>query len=219
MARSWHRIPHVTHMDVADVTELERVRQEHREEVEERGGRLTLTALVMKAAVSALKEYPRFNASLDMDAEEIVLKRHYHFGVAIDTERGLLVPVIRDVDRKSVQELAVELTDLAERTRGGEVEPREMQGATFTITNPGPIGGTGFTPLINWPQVAILGMARARLEPVVRGDLQDHEIEARLRLPLCLGFDHRVNDGADAARFVNHLTRTLADPDSFLLSV
>lgn len=219
MTRSWERIPHVTHMDVADVTELERFRREHQGQVEEAGGHLTLTVFVMKAVVSALREQPRFNASLDRGAGEVILKRYFHFGVAVDTERGLLVPVVRDVDRKSVTELAVEVADLVERTREGEVAPDEMRGATFTITNPGPIGGTAFTPIVNWPQVAILGMGRARLEPVVRGDLEDHEVVPRLRLPLCLGFDHRINDGADAARFVRDVVDTLDDPESFLLSV
>ncbi len=219
MTRSWERIPHVTHMDVADVTELERFRREHQGQVEEAGGHLTLTVFVMKAVVSALREQLHFNASLDRGAGEVILKRYFHFGVAVDTERGLLVPVVRDVDRKSVTELAVEVADLVERTREGEVAPDEMRGATFTITNPGPIGGTGFTPIVNWPQVAILGMGRARLEPVVRGDLEDHEVVPRLRLPLCLGFDHRINDGADAARFVRDVVDTLDDPESFLLSV
>lgn len=219
MARSWRTVPHVTHMDVADVTELERFRRAHEDDVEEAGGKLTLMVLVMKAAVAALREHPRFNASLDPEAGEVVLKRYYHVGVAVDTDRGLLVPVVRDVDRKSVVELAVELTERIRRTREGEASPSEMRGGSFTVTNPGPIGGTAFTPIVNWPEVAILGMGRARLEPVARGDLDDAEIVPRLRLPLCLGFDHRVNDGADAARFVRAVAERLSDPDSFLLEV
>ncbi len=172
----------------------------------------------MKAAIAALKEFPRFNATLDPESEEIILKRYYHIGVAVATGRGLVVPVIRDVDCKNVTELAVELTGLAERARDGEVDREEMRGGSFTITNPGPLGGTEFTPIINYPQVAILGLARARLEPVVRGDLESHELEPRLLLPLGLAFDHRVNDGAEAARFVNTVMDALSDPETLLLS-
>lgn len=217
MMLAWSQIPHVTHEDIADVTELERFRREHGAEVEEKGGKLTLTVLVMKAVVGVLKEFPRFNASLDPEAGEIVLKRSYHLGVAVSTDRGLLVPVVRDVDRKTVTELAAELVRLADAARDGDIDLEEMRGGTFTVTNPGPIGGTGFTPIINFPQVAILGMARARFEQVVEGDLDDPRPEVRLCLPLCLAFDHRVNDGADAARFVAALVRSLSDPQSLVL--
>lgn len=219
MTLAWSEIPHVTHQDTADVTDLEAFRQEQGTAVEEAGGKLTLTVLVMKAAVAALKAYPWFNASLDLDAEEVVLKRYYHLGVAVDTEQGLIVPVLRDVDRKSITDLAVELTELAERTRRGEVKRDELQGGTFTITNPGPLGGTGFTPIINHPEVAILGLGRARWTPVVRQVDDGREITPRLMLPLCLAFDHRVNDGAGAARFVSHVAGLLADPDAFVLTV
>jgi len=217
MALAWSQVAHVTHQDVADITELERFRRAHLDEVEEAGGKLTLTVLVMKAVIGALKEFPRFNASLDVEAEEIVLKKYYHIGVAVETERGLIVPVIRDADCKTIKELAVELTDLAERARNGEVSRDDMTGGTFTITNVGPIGGTGFTPIINWPQVSILGIARATLEPVIRGDLNDYEIEPRLRLPLALGFDHRVIDGADAAHFCQRMIEFLHDPEILML--
>lgn len=213
MALSWSQIPHVTHQDVADVTELEQFRRRHVAEVEEAGGKLTLTVLIMKALVAVLHEFPRFNASLDMESEELVFKKYYDIGVALDTERGLLVPVIRDVPSKSMTELGVELVQLAERARAGEVSRNEMRGGTFTITNVGPLGGTGFTPIINYPEVAILGVARAELRPVVRGSLESPELSTRLVLPLSLGFDHRVNDGADAARFVNRLTEILSDPE------
>jgi len=206
------------HHDLADVTALEEFRRAHADEIEAAGGKLTLTVLVLKAAVAALKAFPRFNASLDMDDERIVIKHYYHVGVAVDTEQGLLVPVIRDVDRKSIKELSVELVERAERARAGELDRDEMQGGTFTLTNVGGIGGTLFTPIIRHPEVAILGLARAELQPVARGDPDAPEIEARLRLPLCLAFDHRVTDGAEAARFVNHIIADLGDPERLLLS-
>jgi pyruvate dehydrogenase E2 component (dihydrolipoamide acetyltransferase) len=219
MARAWAEIPHVMHHDLADITELERFRREQAERVEAQGGKLTLTVLVMKAAVAALKAYPYFNASLDLDDESIILKRYYHIGVAVATERGLLVPVIRDVDRKSVMELAVEVKEVAERVRQGEVQREEMLGGTFTLTNVGPIGGTLFTPIIRHPEAAILGLARAELQPVAQGDLEAATVATRLRLPLCLAFDHRINDGAAAAQLMNRVVETLQDPESLLLSV
>jgi pyruvate dehydrogenase E2 component (dihydrolipoamide acetyltransferase) len=217
MALAWSQIPHVTHQDVADITLLEGFRRKHKAEIEAQGGALSLTVFALKAAVAALKAFPRVNSSLDPGAEEIILKHHYHVGVAVDTERGLIVPVIRDVDRKSITELSKELSDLAQRTRDGKVDYSEMVGGTFTITNIGPLGGTGFNPIVNYPQVAILGMAQARLQPVVRGDLSDFEIVPRLMLPLCLGFDHRVVDGADAARFLGMVIEALGDPEKLLM--
>jgi len=219
MALAWSQVPHVTHEDIADITQLEEFRREQTSAVEEQGAKLTLTTLVVKAVVAALKEYPTFNASLDPEAGEIVLKHYYNVGVAVATDRGLVVPVIRDVDRKSVMELATELERLASRARDGDLELEEMRGGTFSVTNPGGIGGTGFTPIVNFPQVAILGCARARLEPVAVGDLHSAEVSHRFRLPLRLAFDHRVNDGADAARFVNFVCDLLADPTSFTLAV
>jgi pyruvate dehydrogenase E2 component (dihydrolipoamide acetyltransferase) len=170
-----------------------------------------VTALALRAAAVALKEFPEFNASLEGD--EIVLKKYYHLGVAVDTDRGLIVPVIRDVDRKTLFELARELTDLSERTRAGKAELAELQGATFTITNLGGLGGTHFTPLINPPEVAILGLARSREEPVVRNG----EVQVRLILPLCVSYDHRVIDGATAARFTRRIVELLEDPERLLL--
>jgi pyruvate dehydrogenase E2 component (dihydrolipoamide acetyltransferase) len=217
MALAWSQIPHVTHEDVADVTELETFRRKHQDEIEAEGGKLTLTMFILKAAVAALKEHPRFNASLDVEKGEIILKNYYHIGVAVATERGLIVPVVRDVDRKSITELALELTELAERTREGNVEREDLAGGTFTITNVGPLGGTGFSPIVNYPQVAILGLAQARLQPVVQGDLDNYQVVPRLILPLCLGFDHRIADGADAAQFINAIIETLESPDKLMM--
>jgi len=215
MADAWRRIPHVTHVDHADITELEALRKEHDEAMEE--GELTLTVFLLKALVATLKEFPRFNARLDEDAEEIVLLGYHHVGVAVDTERGLLVPVLRDVDARSLAELTKELDDLVEATRDRKISRSRMQGGSFTLTNPGPLGGDWFTPIINPPQVAILGVGRAALRPVVRqGDGEEPVVEPRLILPLCLAFDHRVNDGADAARFTARLVELLEGPDTFV---
>ena len=218
MALSWSQIPHVNHQDKADITELERFRRKHKERIEEKGGNLTPTIFAMKAAVAALKEHPRFNASLDPKQGEIVLKHYYHIGIAVDTDRGLLVPVVRDVDRKSIAQLSVELSELAERTRSGDASLDELQGGTFTITNIGFLGGTAFSPIINFPEVAILGMARARWEPVLRRNGEgEFETEPRYMLPLMLAFDHRVVDGADAARFMGVVKDALETPDNLLL--
>ncbi len=219
MALAWSQIPHVMHRDVADITELEKFRQSSKEKLESEEASLSVTVFVLKAAAAALREFPRFNASLDPEAGELILKDYCHIGVAVDTEQGLVVPVVRDVDRKSIQELSKELAALAERAREGELKREDMEGGSFTVTNPGPLGGTSFTPIINYPEVAILGLAKAALEPVIEGDLDNYEIVPRFHLPLCLAFDHRVNDGADAARFVAHITGMLSDPESFLLAV
>jgi pyruvate dehydrogenase E2 component (dihydrolipoamide acetyltransferase) len=173
----------------------------------------------MKAVVAALKTYPQFNTSLDADGEEIVYKRYHHIGVAADTDRGLVVPVVRDVDRKSVTELALELTELIGRAREGKLTVEELQGGTFTITNIGALGGTGFAPIVNYPEVAILGLGRAQLQPTVRGTLNDHEIVVRLRMPMVLAFDHRVADGAEAARFANMVIGALENPEKLLLAI
>ncbi len=218
MALSWEQIPHVVHGDEADITELEAFRQERKADIEAEGGALTLTIFALKAAVAALKEHPRLNASLDMEAREIIIKRHYHIGVAVDTDRGLLVPVIRDVDRKSILELAKELPELARRTRDGEIGLEEMSGGTFTITNIGPIGGTSFSPIINYPQCAILGLARGKLKPVIRKTAGGgHKTEPRLMVPIMLGFDHRLADGADAARFVNRIIDAFRSPEHLMM--
>jgi pyruvate dehydrogenase E2 component (dihydrolipoamide acetyltransferase) len=217
MALAWSQIPHVTHNDEADITDLEAMRQKHKADIEARGGKLTLTVFALKAVAAALKANPQFNATLDMEAQEIILKHYYHIGVAVDTDRGLLVPVVRHVDCKSITDIAKDLYDLAERTRSGLADVQDMTGGTFTITNVGPMGGTGFTPIINYPQVAILGLGRSRLRPVVRGDTADFEIVPRLILPLSLGFDHRVVDGADGARFMGVIINTLENPENLVM--
>lgn len=209
MALAWTAIPHVTHFDQADITDLEGVRRRQEALVPD----LTLTVFLLKAAAVALHAHPRFNASLDHGRGELVLKRYYHLGVAVDTERGLIVPVVRDVDKKRIPDLARELSGLVERTRAGKATLEELRGGTFTVTNLGRLGGIGATPIINYPEVAILGVARARELAVVR----DGGIVARLILPLALSFDHRVVDGADAARFMTDLIGLLEDPERLLL--
>lgn len=204
MSLAWRLIPHVTQHDEADITDLDAFRRQQTGN----GPKLTVTAFVLKAVAVALKQFEQFNASLDLNTGQLILKRYYHLGVAVDTGRGLLVPVLRDVDRKSIHDLAQELTDVAERARNKKVAVEEMRGATFTITNLGGIGGTGFTPIINYPEVAILGLSRTRLQPVVR----DGAVVPRLMLPLSLSYDHRVIDGADAARFTRRVAEMLEKP-------
>ena len=210
---SWAQVPHVTQFDRADVTDLEAFRRRHKAGTEARGSKLTPTPFVLKAVVSAVKAFPQFNASLDLSAGQLILKHYYNIGVAVDTERGLLVPVIRDVDRKDIFALAVQLEELARRTREGRADLEELQGGTFTVTNLGSIGGASFTPIVNFPEVAILGMGRSRQEPVVH----DGRIEPRLIMPICLSYDHRVVDGADGARFTRHVVESLEDPERMLL--
>lgn len=205
MVESWTAVPHVTQFENADVTDLLALRKKYLKAYEKKGASLTLTPLIMKAVVATLKKHPIFNASLDEATEEIVLKQYYHLGIAVDTEQGLIVPVIRDVDRKSVLELALELQDLAGRTRQRKVSMEEMQGGTFTISNQGGIGGAHFTPIINKPEVAILGVGRGSDQPVVRGK----KIVPRVLLPLGLSYDHRLIDGANAARFITDLVQIL----------
>ncbi|MEX2617264.1 MAG: 2-oxo acid dehydrogenase subunit E2 [Alphaproteobacteria bacterium] len=219
MATAWEQIPHVTHIDAVAIDLLEAFRQRHRDDAAEGGGDLTLTAFVVKAVVAALKEHPRFNASIDSRRKEIVFKHYHNIGVAVDTDRGLLVPVLRDADGKSVLDIAAEISELAERARQGKLSKEDMSGGTFTITNVGPLGGRAFTPIINWPEAAILGLGEARYEPAAeRSATGAIGFVPRLMLPLCLGFDHRVNDGADAARFMATFMETLADPDRFILA-
>lgn len=219
MARAWAEIPHVTHQDSADISELEKFRQRHEARIAEDGGKLTLTVLAVKAVAAALAEFPRFNASFDAAAEELVLKQYCHIGVALDTPRGLMVPVLRDVDRKSLSAIALELSETGRRLREEAPSPDELQGGCFTITNVGALGGTSFTPIINHPEVAILGMATARLEQVITGTPESALTQVRLMLPLCLAFDHRVNDGADAARFTRRLIELLGDPEQLALAM
>jgi pyruvate dehydrogenase E2 component (dihydrolipoamide acetyltransferase) len=207
-------VPHVAHMDEADVTLLEEFR--HRENERRRGqpgARLTLLAFVIKAVTAGLRATPAFNASLDPFKGEIIYKKYYNVGIAVDTGRGLVVPVIGDTDRKSIVAISSAIEDLARRAREGTIEVSELQGGTFTITNVGPIGGTALIPAVNYPEVAILGMGRVQEKPVVR----DRQIVIRKMLPLTLSFDHRVADGADAARFVSEMVRELSDPNLLLL--
>ncbi len=213
MTRTWATVPQVTQYDQADITELEQLRQKYAPKAVAAGGRLTLTAIALKVIAAALKRFPQFNASVDMATHEIIYKQYYHVGVAVDTDRGLLVPVIRDVDSKNIIALAAELTELAERARSRKTSLEAMQGGTFTITNLGSIGGTGFSPILNAPEVAILGMARSRIEPVYT----DGQFAPRLMLPLSLSYDHRLIDGADGARFLRWVVEALSQP--FLLSL
>ncbi len=205
---TWNTIPHVTQFDRADITELETFRKKYGKKAEDAGGKLTVTAILMKVLVSALKQFPRFNASIDLHSAQIIYKYYYHLGIAVDTERGLLVPVIRDVDQKSILDLSVELKELADKTRGRKISPDELEGGTFTISNQGGIGGTDFTPIVYWPQVAILGVSRASVEPV----FMDGEFKPRKILPLSMSYDHRIIDGADAARFLRWVKEALEHP-------
>jgi pyruvate dehydrogenase E2 component (dihydrolipoyllysine-residue acetyltransferase) len=220
MTLAWSQIPHVHNQNLVDMTELEGFRQRHKSEIEEKGGRLTITVFALKAVATALKTYPNFNATLDTGAGEIIIKNYFHIGVAVNMEEGLIVPVIRDVDRKSITELAVELNDLVRRTRDRKATLEEMQGGTFTITNVGPMGGGFFAPIINYPQVAILGMGSSTMQPVVRKKGQKgYEIVPRLMMPIVLCIDHRVLDGADAMRFMKVLVDVLEDPDALLMNM
>jgi pyruvate dehydrogenase E2 component (dihydrolipoamide acetyltransferase) len=208
-------VPHVTHFDRADITDLDALITRHLDRAKERGVTLTLTSFLLKAAALALRAHPRFNASLDASAGELVLKHYVNLGVAVATERGLIVPVLRDVDRKPLIEIARELAALAQRTREGKASLDDLKGGTFTVTNIGALGGTGAIPIINYPEVAILAVARGRQEAVVR----DGQIVPRLLLPLSLTFDHRVADGADGARFASAIVRLLEHPDELLLEL
>ena len=213
LREAWNTIPHVTQQDRADITELEQLRAKFAPRAEEAGGKMTVTAIALKVCASALKVFPQFNASIDMEKEEIVYKQFINIGVAMDTDRGLLVPVIREVDKKNIVELATELSQLSKKARDKKLTPEEMEGGTFTITNLGGIGGTAFTPIVNHPEVAILGLSRGRMEPEwIHG-----KFEPRLILPLSLSYDHRLIDGADAARFLRWICEAFEQP--FLLSV
>jgi pyruvate dehydrogenase E2 component (dihydrolipoamide acetyltransferase) len=213
LALAWAVIPHVTQHDQADITELETMRRRHQKRGVEGSGDLTLTVFLVKAAAIALRAHPRFNASLDHATGELVLKRYYNVGVAVETDQGLVVPVLRGVDGKGIRELATELATLVARTREGRATLEDLRSGTFTVTNTGALGGTGATPIINYPEVAILGVGRSRPTPVVR----DGEIVPRLILPLSLAFDHRVIDGMAAARFSAELVGLLEAPERLFL--
>ena len=205
--RNWVSIPHVTQFDEADITDLEAFRKSNTAVTEKQGFKLTMLAFLIKAAVTALREYPQFNSSLDATGEKLVLKKYYHIGVAVDTPDGLVVPVVRDADRKGVFELARELAETSKLARDKKLKPGDMQGGTFSISSLGGIGGTAFTPIINAPEVAILGVSRSLTRPVWDGK----EFAPRLMLPLSLSYDHRVIDGAAAARFTSYLASVLSD--------
>jgi len=211
--RAWLNIPHVTHHDDADITELESFRQSLKQDKVHSGTRITILSFLMRAVVSALKAFPTFNASLSPDGESLILKQYFHIGVAVDTDNGLVVPVIRDVDSKSIVQLAKELAEISARARDGKLKPGEMQGGCMSISSLGGIGGTAFTPIVNAPEVAILGITRSRMTPVWNGT----EFQPRLMLPLDLSYDHRVVDGAQAARFMAFLSAALEDARRLLL--
>jgi len=211
--RAWLNIPHVTHTDDADITDLESYRKTLDNAAKDKGFRVTMIAFLMKASVLALKEFPEFNASLSPDKGSLILKRYYHLGVAVDTPDGLVVPVIKDVDRKGILELSQELGAVSKKMRDGKIAPSDIQGATFSISSLGGIGGTNFTPIVNAPELAILGVVRSTIKPVWDGKA----FQPRLMLPLCLSYDHRVIDGALAARFTRRLADVLADMRQLVL--
>lgn len=211
--RAWLNIPHVTHTDEADITDLESYRKTLDAAAREKGFRVTLLAFLMKAAVVSLKAYPTFNASLSPTKDALILKKYYNLGIAVDTPDGLVVPVIKDVDRKGIMELSQEMAEVSARMRDGKITPADIQGATFSISSLGGIGGTSFTPIVNAPEVAILGVVRAAMKPVWDGE----EFKPRLMLPLCVSYDHRVVDGAQAAHFTRKFADVLADVRQLVL--
>ena len=213
LSHAWTTIPHVTQCDKADITAMEELRKAYREQVHNAGGNLTVTAMLVKVIATAVKQFPQFNASLDPQAEEIVYKKYVHVGVAVDTERGLLVPVIRNADQKNITQIAIEVHQAAEKARARKLTLEDMSGGGITISNLGGIGGTYFTPIVNWPEVAILGVSRGIIEPVWRNGA----FEPRQLLPLSLSYDHRAIDGADAMRFLRWVVQAIEQP--FLLSL
>ena len=213
LSYAWATIPHVTQFDKADITLLEQVRKGYNPEVEKAGGKLTITSILIKVIAAGMKAFPKFNSSIDMDKKEIIYKRYYNVGIAVDTENGLIVPVIKNVDKKNLTELSVEMGQLAEKARNRKISLDDLQGAGMTITNLGGIGGTSFTPIVNSPEVAILGVSRGSYEPVY----VDNGFKPKLMLPLSLSYDHRIIDGADAARFLRWVCEALEQPMKILL--
>lgn len=215
MTAAWDLIPHVTQFDEADITDLEKYRAKLDEKAAKDGVKITVTALLSKLVVNALIQFPQFNASLDLAKEMIIYKKYYHIGIAVDTPKGLLVPVLQDVDKKNLAEIAVEIQELAEKARNGKLKAEEMQGGTFVISNLGGLGGTSFTPIVYHPQVAILGVSRTSVKPVfIEGEFQPREI-----IPLSLSYDHRAIDGADGARFLRRICDAIEDPYKAILGV
>ena len=208
MGHAWNTVPHVTQFDSADITGLNTFIKKYGKSVEKAGGKLTVTAIILKVTASALKVFPYFNASINVQSQELIVKKYYHISIAVDTERGLLVPVIRDVDKKSITELSLELIDISNRARTKKIGPADLEGGTFTISNQGSIGGTNFTPIVYWPQVAIMGISRSKMEPVYNGET----FEPGMVLPLSLAYDHRIIDGAGAARFLRWVKEALEQP-------
>jgi len=210
---AWHTAPAVTQFDLADITDLDAGRKRITENLPKGAPKVTMTVLAVKAVVAALREFPHFNSSLDLVSGEVIFKQYFHIGIAVDTERGLVVPVIRDAEKKSIRDLATEIASLAEKARGGKLAIDEMRGGSFTITNLGGIGGTAFSPIINYPEVAILGLSRASIQPVHK----DGQFIPRLMMPLSLTYDHRIIDGADGARFTTRLAQLFSDPIRLLM--
>jgi pyruvate dehydrogenase E2 component (dihydrolipoamide acetyltransferase) len=208
LTAAWQAVVHVTQFDRADIASVLEFIDRHAERAAGRGGKLTVTAVLMKICAEGLRRFPQFNASIDMSQKHLILKKYVHIGLAVDTPRGLLVPVVRNADRKTILELAVEIADLAGRARDRKIRPEEMEGGSFTISNQGGIGGTHFTPVVFWPQAAILGVSRASTEPVYL----DGEFRPRPMLPLALSYDHRIADGADAARFLGWIRDSIEHP-------
>jgi pyruvate dehydrogenase E2 component (dihydrolipoamide acetyltransferase) len=213
LSHAWNAIPHVTQFDKADMTNLEQVRPKYAPEVEKAGGKLTVTAVVAKILATALRKFPQFNASIDMAGQAIVFKKYVNIGIAVDTENGLLVPVVRNVDQKNILQISVEIQQLAEKARARKLSLDDMSGGSMSISNLGGIGGTAFTPIVNWPEVAILGISRGSVEAVFRDD----RIEPRQMLPLSLSYDHRVIDGADAIRFLRFVVDAIEQPFTLAL--
>lgn len=213
LSYAWATIPHVTQFDKADTTDLEKMRKALGEEVKAQGGKLTLTAILVKVIVAALKKYPQFNCSIDMEKKEIIYKKYYNIGIAVDTDRGLIVPVIKDADKKSLTDISIELGQIAEKARDRKIGLEDLQGGNFSISNLGGIGGTYFTPIVNSPEVAILGVSRGAFEPVYK----DGEFVPRLMVPLSLSYDHRIIDGADAIRFLRYVVEVLEQPLKLVL--
>lgn len=214
LSYAWATIPHVTQHDKADITQLEKSRKEMNKQAEKAGGKLTVTAILIKVIKEALEKFPQFNSSIDMETMEIIYKKYFNIGVAVDTEHGLMVPVIKDVDKKNLTEISIELGELAKKARERKISLAELQGGCFTITNLGGIGGTSFTPVVNSPEVAILGVSRGSYEPVYNGY---GVFEPRLMLPLSLSYDHRIIDGADAVRFLRWIAEALENPLKLLV--